>query len=332
MPAGPHYLHRFATGRVVSVSITPHGGDAERLSLWKATAPMIRLLASAYVCALLLAACAPESPATDPAADPDVAAAGAEAAPAAPEGFELSTTRESETYTVTAEIDPAILAFDPPLAWRLWSNANQQLNELAASADEGRRMADEDTATTGEKSWFMGYTLDITHKATAVLDDVISVSDFVGTYTGGAHPNYFLGGAIYRKGEEAALPLSTFVTDPDAFNELVIKALVEEKIARGYEITESASVEASLRELLVPSAEIPDVYAHNLLLAASTEPGKAGGLTVVFSPYDIGSYAEGSYEVTIPAEALAPILTEAWSSRFGGLPVVEEDELAIEEQ
>ncbi len=295
---------------------------------------MIRLLASACVCVLLVAACSPVAPATDPVdeagVEAAVEAAAAEAA-TAPEGFELSTEREGENYKVTAEIDPAILAFDPPLAWRLWKNADAQLNELAASADEGRRMADEDAAATGNPSWFMGYTLDITHKATVVLEDVISVSDMVGTYTGGAHPNYFLGGGIYRKGEEAALPLSAFVTDAAAFNDLVIKALVEEKIERGYEPMESASVEASLRELLVPSAEAPDVYTHNLLLAASTEPGKAGGITVVFSPYDIGAYAEGSYEVTIPADALTPILTEAWAGRFGGLPVSQEDELVIEE-
>jgi RHH-type proline utilization regulon transcriptional repressor/proline dehydrogenase/delta 1-pyrroline-5-carboxylate dehydrogenase len=30
---GPHYLHRFATERVVSVNITAQGGDAELLSL-----------------------------------------------------------------------------------------------------------------------------------------------------------------------------------------------------------------------------------------------------------------------------------------------------------
>jgi len=292
---------------------------------------MIRLLASASVCALLLAACAPEAPATDTGADPAVEAAGAEAAPAAPEGFELSITRESENYTVTAEIDPAILAFDPPLAWRLWSHANEELNQLASSSDEGRLMADEYAAETGTTSWFMGYTLDITHKATLVLEDVISVSDFVGTYTGGAHPNYFLGGGVYRKDKVGALPLFTFIADAPAFNELVVKALVEEKIARGYEPSESAAIEFSLRELLVPSAEVPEIFVGNFLLAASTEPGKAGGITVVFSPYDIGSYAEGSYEVTIPADALAPILTESWASRFGGLPVLEEEEPATEE-
>lgn len=294
---------------------------------------MIRLLASVSAAALLLAACAPEAAETTSPADPAVEAASAEAAaPQAPAGFELSTLRETEGYKATAEIDPAILAFDPPLAWRLWTNADTQISQLAADAEEGRRMADEDAAETGNTSWFMGYTLDITHKATLVLEDVISVSDFVGTYTGGAHPNYFLAGGVYRKGEEASLPLSVFIKDEAAFNELVIKALTEAKIERGYEPSEAASVEASLREMLVPSAEIPDIFAGRFMLAASTEAGKAGGMMVVYSPYDIGSYAEGSYEVTVPAEALAPVLTDAWAGRFGGLPLVQEDELAIEEQ
>jgi len=292
---------------------------------------MIRLLAAASLATLILAACTPETAGTAAAMDPAVDVAGAVAAPSAPEGFELSTTLKSDNYEATAEIDPAILAFDPALAWRLWGHARAELDALAASADEGRKMADENAAETGSTSWFMGYTLDITHKATGVFDDVISVSDFVGTYTGGAHPNYFLGGGVYRQGEEGALALSTFIADPAAFNELVIKALVEEKIEHGFEPSETASIESSLREILVPSAEIPEVYAGRFVLEPSTETGKAGGISVMFSPYDIGSYAEGSYYATIAAADLAPILTEAWSGRFGGLPVVEEDEPVSEE-
>jgi hypothetical protein len=292
---------------------------------------MIRLLAAVSAAALMLAACTADEPVSE-AADPAAETASAEpAAPQPPEGFELSTVRETESYKGTAEIDPAILAFDPALAYRLWSYADEQLDQLATDAEEGRRMADEDAAETGNTSWFMGYTLDITHKSTLVLEDVISVSDFTGTYTGGAHPNYFLGGGVYRKGEEGSLPLSTFVSDASAFNDLVIRALADERIERGFEPAERSYVEAGLRELLAPSTEVPDVYAGRFLLAASTEAGKAGGITVVFSPYDIGSYAEGSYEVTVPAGDLAPILTEAWAPRFGGEPVVEEEEPVTEQ-
>lgn len=292
---------------------------------------MIRLLAAVSAAALMLAACTADEPVSE-TADPSAQTASAEpAAPQPPEGFELSTVRETENYRGTAEIDPAILAFDPALAYRLWGYADEQLDQLATDAEEGRRMADEDAAETGNTSWFMGYTLDITHKSTLVLEDVISVSDFTGTYTGGAHPNYFLGGGVYRKGEEGSLPLSTFVSDGSAFNDLVIRALADERIERGFEPAERAYVEAGLRELLAPSTEVPDVYAGRFLLAASTEAGKAGGITVVFSPYDIGSYAEGSYQVTVPGGDLAPILTEAWAPHFGGAPLVEEEAPAAEE-
>ncbi len=289
---------------------------------------MIRLAATASIAALLLAACTP-APADTPAAE-DAAVAAASAELAEPEDFQLSYILETENYTVQSEIDPAILAFDPPLAWRLWTQAKAQLDDLGQSADEGRSMADADTAASGEDSWFRGYSLEITHKVTGVFDDIISVSDFVGTDTGGAHPNYFLAGAIHRKGETEPLPLSTFITDEVAFNGLVIKALVEEKLARGF-TEDRAVIEAGLRELLVPPTDVPEAYQGSFVFEPSTEPGKVGGITVMFSPYDIGSYAEGSYEVTLPASELTPILTEAWLPRFGGEPVIAEEPVSAEQ-
>ncbi len=289
---------------------------------------MIRLLAASSVAALILSACAPETAKPGPSAETgeetSADTAGIETAPpVAPEGFELAHKVESENYTVQSEIDPAILEFDPALAWRLWTDAKGQLDDLAASADEGRQMADEDAAATGTKSWFRGYTLEITHKATGVFGDVISVSDMVSTYTGGAHPNYFLAGGIYRKGETGALPLSTFIADAPAFNELAVKALVAEKQERGH-TDDPAIIESSLRDVLAPSADIPNIYEGRFVFEPSTETGKVGGISVMFSPYDIGSYAEGAYYATIPAADLAPILTETWTGRFGGEPLLEE--------
>lgn len=292
---------------------------------------MIRLAATASIAALMLAACTPEAADTDAPADAVAEAASAAAAPpVAPEGFQLSYILESENYTVQSEIDPAILTFDPALAYGFWTLAKAQLDELGVSADEGRRMADEDAEVTGEDPWFMGYTLDITHKATGVFGDVISISETVSTFSGGAHPNYFLAGGIYGKGEGESLPLSTFITDPAAFNDLAIQALVTEKLERGF--TEApAAIETSLREMLAPSAEVSDVYKGRFIFEASTETGKIGGISLMFSPYDIGSYAEGPYYATLPATDLAPILSEAWAPRFGGDPIVEEEEPASEE-
>lgn len=289
---------------------------------------MQRLIATAAFAALTLAACTP--PPADPAGAAGVPAAqapsaeiaSAEAPPPAaePEGFQLAYKLETENYAVSSEIDPAILAFDPPLAWKLWVETKTALDALGASADADRETADADQAATGE-SWFNSYTLDIAYRATAVLDDVISVGETYSTYTGGAHPNYALTGSVYRKGQAGALGLTTFVTDLAVFNEQVIKALVEEKLARGYDAAARESIEAEIRDMLAPSPERPELYQGNFVLVPSTETGKAGGIRVLFSPYDVGSYAEGSYEVTLSAADLIPILTETWRARFGGEPL-----------
>jgi hypothetical protein len=67
------------------------------------------------------------------------------------------------------------------------------------------------------------------------------------------------------------------------------------------------------------------------VLEKSTEAGKAGGISVLFSPYDVGAYAEGAYTVTLTAGELAPILDETWKARFSGEPIIEEEEPVSEE-
>lgn len=286
---------------------------------------MIRLLATTSLAALLLAACAPEAAGpAKPEAEVAVEPASVAAEVTAPADFQLEYLLESENYTVQSSISQAILDFDPALAYRLWTANKAALDALGVQADGDKASADTSAAESGGESWFMGYSLSISQSAALVVNDTISISDTTDTFTGGAHPNYFLGGEIYRKGEETPLDLAAFITDEAAFNELVIKALTAEKLSHGFE-SDAATVESSLREILVPSPEIPEVYKGRFVLAPSTEPGKAGGITVMFSPYDVGSYAEGAYTVTVPADELAPILTETWAGHFGGDPVVGED-------
>jgi Protein of unknown function (DUF3298) len=293
---------------------------------------MIRLTASVLLAAGWLAACSAKDEAPAEPAVVDVASvAEPAAAPAEPDGFELSYKLESANYTVTSEIDPAILAFDPALAYRLWTQAKSSHDALGVQAADDKRSADAMSAETGEASWFMGYSLDIIDKAHAVLGDFISVEETVSTFTGGAHPNYFLGGETWRKGDLEPLPLSTFVKDEAAFTELVVKNIVDQKAERGIEPYLGRSHEASIRDLLLPTTEVPDVYAGKVVLEPSTVAGKAGGITVLFSPYEVGSYAEGAYTVTLPAADLAPILTPDWASRFGGDLIVRQDAPVTEE-
>lgn len=291
---------------------------------------MLRLSASVLV--LALAACAPaaappeENAATqsEAAVVETAASADASAAPAdIPDASELIYKNERESASVSFDIDPAILAFDEALAAKIWVEAKTQVLEFANMAAQDQKTAEQDAATSGSESWFRTYSLDVTHRATAMDADFISVQHTVSQYTGGAHPNYFLGGSIYPRGQAEPLPLGAIVSDVAAFDQQVVEGIVDQKLARGYEETRPALV-ASVNEMIAPSAEIPDIFKGRFIFEESTEAGKFGGLSVLFSPYDVGSYAEGAYTVTIPAADLAPVLTPEWVDRFGGEPVVAE--------
>ena len=58
----------------------------------------------------------------------------------------------------------------------------------------------------------------------------------------------------------------------------------------------------------------------DLVLVASTTPGKFGGVDFVFDPYAIGSYAEGPYEVVVPYAAIRDALTPTYAGEFAGAP------------
>jgi hypothetical protein len=52
---------------------------------------------------------------------------------------------------------------------------------------------------------------------------------------------------------------------------------------------------------------------------AALAPGardKAAGLTFLFSPYEVGPYAEGGYEVTLPAATFRDALAPAYRGEF----------------
>jgi hypothetical protein len=176
------------------------------------------------------------------------------------------------------------------------------------------------------------FTFDVSYKAGAILEDVIAVTQTISSFTGGAHPNLFLSGFNYRKGETAPLQLSTFIADERAFHGLVIKDLFGQRLERGFEAFEIASVEPGPSETLVPTEAFEDDYSGRFVLEASSDSGKLGGISVLFSPYDVGSYAEGAYTVTLSAEELMPILTETWAGRFGGEPLTHQFEPLSPEQ
>jgi len=61
-------------------------------------------------------------------------------------------------------------------------------------------------------------------------------------------------------------------------------------------------------------------------LAPSTEEGKSSGLTFHYSPYAVGSHAEGEYIAFVTWETLKPYLTPEGVRIFGGARPKDDEE------
>jgi hypothetical protein len=143
-------------------------------------------------------------------------------------------------------------------------------------------------------------------------------------YTGGAHPNSSSDTILWDKSAGKRISIRPFFTETadngpmmKAMRQAVIASLEAEKKKRGAEGTDQSAIEAIEPKLL----KIGPVS-----LAPSTEPGKSSGLTFHYSPYAVGSYAEGEYIAFVPWEKLKPYLTPEGARIFGGARPKEDED------
>lgn len=286
---------------------------------------MKRLFLTASIAALVLAACAPanEAPAGGAASGEEAGAEGAVSPESVPLPVDLGSPVFEETaedYSVRAVVDSRIAAFQSALAENLMSSAKSRLETFKADAIADGTQARERSAATGEENWFRPYSMEIRFTQSAQAGDVIGIEQFTMVDTAGAHPNYILTGLVYERATDAPVALEAVVTDMSGYGASLKKHLIEAKSERAYDDAARANVPAEVEEILGSDSEAASKFGQNFTLAPSTEAGRFGGITVLFSPYDAGPYAEGSYEITVPASELSGKLTPAWAGRFGGEP------------
>lgn len=299
---------------------------------------MKRLAFSASLAALMLAACAPEqdTPAGQTSSG-DATAADlqendtAETATVTPESVpavdadKLVFEETTEDYSVRVSIDPKIAEFQPVLAEDLMTSTKDKLESFKSDAVRDGTAARE-MAAEGEESWFRRYSLEYKFTQTAHAGDVISIHQFMAVDTGGAHPNYTITGLVHERQDEYPLPIDAVIADPAIYGAKLKAALIAEKERRAYDDAARAGAKGEIEGLFGEDDRQAGLsHGSNFVLEPSTEAGKFGGITVLFSPYEVGPYAEGSYEVTIPAADLAGALRPDWVERFGGEPLPSEE-------
>ena len=195
---------------------------------------------------------------------------------------------------------PPEAATQPALLKGLRSEA---LTELAKEKKDAAGDASE-----AKKSGFpfRGYETIISWTLAADTPRLLALSSLNYSFTGGAHGNTGYAAKIWDKAANKAIPFSALFTDWKKAQALLgpayCKALAEEQKARGGNPVNNCPKLAD--QQIVPWADL-----------AST----ASQVRVLLGPYAAGSYAEGSYLITLPwPEGLEKLVKPAYRTDLFG--------------
>jgi Deacetylase PdaC len=211
---------------------------------------------------------------------------------------------------------------------KIKADAALAANSLAEGrkwAEKNRAEADKDHESNPELFPNGPWTMERKYETRSVVDGrYVSVVRDDYENTGGAHPNSSTDTILWDKSAGKRISIRPFFTETEdngpamkAMRQGVVASLKTEKKQRGLEDFDVSTIEAIEPKLL----KIGPVS-----LAPSTVKGKSSGLTFHYSPYAVGSYAEGGYVAFVPWETLKPHLTPEGVRIFGGTrPKSDED-------
>lgn len=218
----------------------------------------------------------------------------------------LSFTQVTPDATVKLTIAPAIAAW-PQLSAKLYNEGTAELKKDLETARTDR------AHIAGEGFPNPAYEHERTWSVSASTPRLVSLKGTWFSYTGGAHPNSGSSSLTWDTNLARAINRTELFKPAGPADAAVQKALCDgigqARIAKG-----------------VPPASDPSTWPcpqwrdAELVLLASTTPGKLGGVDFLFDPYAIGSYAEGPYEVVLPYAAIREALAPAYAAEFAGAP------------
>ncbi|HYC98965.1 DUF3298 and DUF4163 domain-containing protein [Brevundimonas sp.] len=262
-----------------------------------------RLLLLTAVAATTLAACNRDrEPADAPAAasaGPDAAVTPADAA--APMGFEDKTPWADVKLTL-----PEALKAQTDLHARLYAEEVRKLRQFTEGAQGELTEAG---AETGRPK----YENTVAITAAAETGKLFSLKRTAYDYSGGAHGNTLTSGLLWDKALKRQIGLADLFrsgADLTAVDQALCSALNTAKRAR---VPDGDSITFDSKPFACPRAA-----ATAFVLTPGDASGKAAGLTFLIGPYQAGPYAEGGYEIAIPATVFRSLLATAYAGEFGG--------------
>jgi len=265
------------------------------------TRPLRFLLLSAAVAATLAACNRDREEPGAPAAtsNPDALVTSADAA--APPGYEAKTQYADVSLTL-----PDALRAHPDLHARLYAEEVRKLKQFAEGAQG--ELTEAGAPTDRPK-----YQNTVTLTAAAETPKLLSLKRTSYDYSGGAHPNTLTSGILWDKALKRQIGLADLFrkgADMTALDQALCSALNSAKRAR---VPDGASITFESKPFACPRVAVTP-----FVLTPGDTSGKAAGLTFLIGPYQAGPYAEGGYEIAVPATVFRSMLATAYAGEFGG--------------
>jgi hypothetical protein len=275
--------------------------DVKETAMTRAVRPLLILAAVAAT----LAACnrdreTAEAPPAAPAAVPPGATPADAAAP-------LTFAGKTAFASVSLTLPEAIKA-QPDLHARVYAQEVAALRAFAEGAQADRTEA-------GGTEGLPPFEQTVTVAPALETGKLLSLRRTAFDWSGGAHPNTVAAGILWDKALKRQIgPAELFARGADLapLDQALCAAVNAAKRDR---VPDAQPVQLGGKDFACPrAADTPFV------LAASSTPGRAGGLLFLIGPYQVGPYAEGPYEVVVPQSVFRALLAPAYAEEFAGGP------------
>jgi hypothetical protein len=231
--------------------------------------------------------------------------------PAAAEQAAISFKSKSIELSVT--IDDA-LKVHPGLYDNLLAEGKREAAKWRQDADKARAKKEPPFGIGGNYEFNRSYT------QRSAIDRYVSLLRGDATFTGGAHPNSHTDTILWDRTARRRISIRPFFKEMatngptmTALAKLARTAVHAEKKTRDRPVEDDPESDSSLQDIRPDLLKIGPVT-----LAPSSEAGKSSGLTLHYSPYMVGPYAEGGLTAFVPWTAFKEFLSAEGAALFGG--------------
>lgn len=212
-------------------------------------------------------------------------------APPAPAAEARKVSEKNDLYEFDYSY-PAAAAAIPALRDWLEADLARTRASLASDAKDGAQDA------KASDYPFNAYTASSDWQVVTDLPGWLSLSTLVGSYTGGAHPNYGFDTILWDKAANQKRTAIELFTSKAALKAAVLKgfcAELQRQRAKKREGEEPGDPDDDFNKCIDPTEQ-------TVILGSKGRKG-FDRIGFLISPYAAGPYAEGSYEVTLPVTA-----------------------------